>query len=232
MASASSRTQSPGTSRQGFPRGEAARAAGEPAGAGEPAAAARGGCADPSGACRGRGRLREQGLGNGPASGRSTSRTGLRSSNISTSFGRASSFRRRVLGGLRALLLAEQPAARHRQRAAAGQPDADHLRRRRAVHDDRDDRRLRRHRDLAAGDPLPGLRLRPAGADHPREARRRPLPDGGPASCSSPASSSATSSSCPPRPSSSSTSTRTSSTSRSGRRTTTASSRSPSRSWG
>ena len=46
-----------------------------------------------------------------------------------------------------------------------GQQDPDHLRSRRAVHDDRDDHRLCGPGDLAAGDPLPGLRVRPAGAD-------------------------------------------------------------------
>ena len=116
-----------------------------------------------------------------PGCGRSTSRTGSRSSNISTSYGRASSFRSprsRVAFG--ALLLAEQPAARHRQRAAARRQDADHLRGRRAVHHDGDDHRLRGAGDLAAGDPLPGLRVRLAGAHDPREAGRRPLPDGVP----------------------------------------------------
>ena len=45
-------------------------------------------------------------------------------------------------------------------------PDADHLRRRRAVHHHRDDLRLRGLVISPAGDPLPGLRVRPAGVHH------------------------------------------------------------------
>ena len=123
-----------------------------------------------------------------------------------------------------ALLLAERQAAGYRQRTAAGRPDPDHLRRRRAIHHHRDDHRLRGDRDLAAGDPLPGLRLHAAGAHRPRAPGDRPLPGHGAGAVLRRGRSSATSSSCRPPPSSFSTSTRASSTSRSGRRTTTASS--------